>query len=71
MLGDDPRGRFAVRTVEITQGRLAMLGVTYFAAYEFLFHRPIVENNPFFHPNLWLPLVGIAWLAVSSMYQSK
>jgi hypothetical protein len=68
-LGDDASGRKAMRQVEITQGRYAMLGITYFAIYEALTGSPIVENNPFFQPNLLLPVAGVGYFVWSKLYQ--
>lgn len=68
-LGDDANGRKAIRNVEITQGRWAMLGITYFAFWEAISGKPIVENNPFFHPNPILPLAVIGYFVWSQFYQ--
>ena len=68
-LGDDADGRKALRQVEITQGRYAMLGITAFAALEALSGKPIVENNIFFTPNLFLPILGAAYLAATTLYE--
>merc|ERR1712232_204063 len=48
--GDDYKGRKGLRDVELGHGRMAMLGITYFAAWEALTGHPIVENNMLFHP---------------------
>lgn len=69
ILGDDAAGRKGLRTLEITQGRYAMLGITYFALWEALTHSPIVKNNIFFHPNLALPFLGVAYFAWSQIFQ--
>merc|ERR1719491_1839747 len=53
--GDDFKGRKGLRDVELSHGRMAMLGITYFAAWEALTGNPIVENNMLFHPNLLFP----------------
>jgi len=68
-LGDDANGRKGLRQLEITQGRYAMLGITYFAAWEALTGHPIVENNPFFHPNAFLPIAAVGYFAWSQIYQ--
>ena len=69
MLGDDANGRKAMRQVEITQGRYAMLGITTFAALEALTGKPIVENNIFFTPNIFLPILTCAYLYFSTLYE--
>lgn len=69
LLGDDADGRKALRQLEITQGRYAMLGITYFAVWEAISGHPIVENNMFFAPNLVLPLLGAAYLALTTLYE--
>lgn len=67
--GDDAAGRKGMRELEIAHGRSAMLGITYFAAWEALTGHPIVENNPFFHPNAALPALGIAYLLFGFFYE--
>jgi len=67
--GDDARGRKAIREVEVTQGRYAMLAISFFAFYESLTGKPIVEDNIFFHPNPVLPLLGVGYFAWSQFYQ--
>jgi hypothetical protein len=57
--GDNYKGRKGLRDVELSHGRAAMLGITYFAAWETLTGRPIVENSVFFHPKLLLPLLAV------------
>ena len=69
MFGDEAYGRKAMRQLEITQGRYAMLGISSFALMEYLTKTPIVENNPFFHPNLFLPVAGVAYLAATTLYE--
>ena len=69
MLGDDADGRKALRQLEITQGRYAMLGITTFAALEALSGKPIVDNNIFFTPNLFLPILGAAYMFLTTMYE--
>ena len=68
-LGDDADGRKALRQLEITQGRYAMLGITAFAFLEALSGKPIVENNIFFTPNLVLPILGAAYMYVTTAYE--
>lgn len=67
--GDDADGRKAMRQLEVTQGRYAMLAITYFAFYEALSGYPIVEDNMFFHPNPVLPLLAIGYTAFSTLYE--
>merc|ERR1712232_355796 len=68
-LGNDAAGRKGLRQLEVTQGRYAMLGISYFAFWEALTGHPIVENNPFFHPNAFLPVAAIAYFTWSQIYQ--
>jgi len=68
-LGDDAAGRKGLRELEVTQGRYAMLGITYFAAWEYLTGHPIVENNPFFHPNALLPIAALSYFAWCQIYE--
>lgn len=69
LLGDDADGRKGLRQLEVTQGRYAMLGITAFAAWEAVSGSPIVENNIFFTPNLVLPVLGAAYLALTTLYE--
>ena len=69
LLGDDADGRKALRQLEITQGRYAMIGITTFAALEALSGKPIVENNIFFTPNIFLPILGAAYLYFTTVYE--
>mmetsp|Transcript_15758 Transcript_15758/g.22212 ORF Transcript_15758/g.22212 Transcript_15758/m.22212 type:complete len:232 (-) Transcript_15758:182-877(-) len=69
LLGDDAAGRKGLRTLEVTQGRYAMLGITYFAFYEALTGSPIVKDSMFFHPNLTLPFLAVAYFAWSQIYE--
>ena len=70
LLGDDAAGRRAMRSVEISHGRWAMVGITGFASLEALSGRPVVEQfGLFFHPNLVVPLVAVAYLVWSQFYQ--
>lgn len=69
LLGDDADGRKALRQLEITQGRYAMIGITTFAFLEALSGKPIVENNIFFTPNAFLPVLSAAYLYFSTLYE--
>lgn len=67
--GDDFKGRKGLRDVEVSHGRAAMLGVTYFALWEALTGSPIVENNMLFHPNALFPLLVAAYVGWSQIYE--
>jgi len=67
--GDSPISRKGLRDVEISHGRMAMLGITYFAFWEFLTKHPIVENSMFFHPNLMLPALVAAYTTFNAIYK--
>lgn len=67
--GNDWKGRKGLREVEVSHGRMAMLGITYFSAWEALTGHPIVENNMLFHPNAMLPLLAAGYLAWSQVYE--
>lgn len=67
--GDDAYARKGMRDVEISHGRMAMLGITYFAAWEFLTKHPIVENSMFFHPNLLLPALTAGYFGFNAIYK--
>jgi len=67
--GDDFKGRKGLRDVEISHGRMAMLGITYFAAWEALTGHPIVENSMFFHPNLMLPFLAAGYVGWTQIYE--
>jgi len=67
--GDDFKGRKGLRDVELSHGRVAMLGITYFAAWEALTGHPIVENNMLFHPNLLFPALALGATAWSQIYE--
>ena len=67
--GDDFKGRKGLREVELSHGRVAMLGITYFAAWEALTSHPIVENNMLFHPNALLPLLAAGYVGWSQIYE--
>jgi len=69
ILGDDAAGRKAMREMEVVQGRWAMLGITYFAAWEALTGSPIVENNPFFSFNPILPVTAVSYFVWSQFYK--
>ena len=68
-LGDDAYARKGLREVEISHGRSAMLGITAFAAWEFLTGHPIVENSMFFHPNALLPALAGGYFAFNYYYE--
>lgn len=67
--GDDFKGRKGLRDVELSHGRVAMLGITYFAFWEALTGHPIVENNMLFHPNALFPLLVAGYTAWSQIYE--
>jgi len=67
--GDDYKGRKGLRDVEVSHGRMAMLGITYFAFWEALTGHAIVENNMLFHPNLVFPLLVGGYVAWSQIYE--
>lgn len=67
--GDDFKGRKGLRDVEISHGRVAMLGITYFALWEALTGHPIVENNMLFHPNALFPLLVAGYVGVTQIYE--
>ena len=69
ILGDDAGGRKGLRSVEISHGRWAMMGIAGFAFLEALTGKPIVQDNLFFHPNAVLPLAAVAYFAWSQVYQ--
>jgi len=69
MFGDDYKSRKGLREVEISHGRSAMLGITAFALWEKLTGHPIVENSMFFHPNLLLPSLVLAYVGWSQIYE--
>lgn len=68
-IGDDAYARKGLREVEISHGRSAMLGITYFVLWEALTGHPIVENSVFFGPNLALPGMYAAYLAFNQVYE--
>jgi len=67
--GDDFKGRKGLRDVELSHGRVAMLGITYFAAWEALTGHPIVENNMLFHPNALFPALALGYTAWTQIYE--
>ena len=67
--GDDWKGRKGLRDVELSHGRVAMLGITYFAFWEALTGNPIVENNMLFHPNALFPLLAAGYVGFSQIYE--
>lgn len=67
--GDDFKGRKGLRDVELSHGRVAMLGITYFALWEALTGHPIVENNMLFHPNAVFPLLVAGYTAATQIYE--
>lgn len=67
--GDDFKGRKGLRDVELSHGRVAMLGITYFAFWEALTGHPIVENNMLFHPNALFPLLVAGYTAWTQIYE--
>jgi len=58
-----------MRSVEISHGRWAMVGITGFAMLEALSGKAIVEDNLFFHPNPVLPLLAVTYFVWSQFYQ--
>jgi hypothetical protein len=69
--GDDAVGRKAMRELEVAHGRGAMMGITYFALWEYLTGHPIVENNLLFTPNLLVPLLGAGYLSFDFFFDIK
>ena len=67
--GDDFKGRKGLRDVEVSHGRMAMLGITYFAAWEALTGHAIVENNMLFHPNALFPALCAGYVAWNQIYE--
>lgn len=67
--GDDFKGRKGLRDVEVGHGRMAMLGISYFALWEFLTGHPIVENNMLFHPNALFPALALGYTAWNQIYE--
>merc|ERR1712238_274571 len=69
--GDNAVGRKAMRELEVAHGRGAMMGISYFAFWEYVTGHPIVENNPLFTPNLFVPLLGVAYLSFGFFFDVK
>lgn len=67
--GDSAVGRKAMRELEISHGRWAMMAITSFAAWEALTGHAVVENSMFFEPNLALPLLGAAYLGFGWFFE--
>jgi hypothetical protein len=68
-IGDDAYARKGLREVEISHGRMAMLGITSFAAWEAISGHPIVENSMFFEPNLLLPALVAGYVGFGQIYE--
>jgi hypothetical protein len=68
-IGDSAGARKGIREVEISHGRVAMVGITLFAGWEALTKEPIVENSMFFHPNLLLPALAAGYVAFNAIYE--
>jgi hypothetical protein len=69
--GDSAVGRKAMRELEISHGRWAMMAITAFAAWEALTGHAVVENSMFFEPNALLPALGVGWFAFNQIYEIK
>lgn len=67
--GSDYKGRKGLRDVELSHGRMAMLGITYFAAWEALTGHAIVENNMLFHPNLLFPFLALGYVGWNQIFE--
>ena len=67
--GNDYKGRKGLRDVEVSHGRSAMLGITYFVTWEALTGHAIVENNMLFHPNLLFPLLALGYVGWNQIYE--
>jgi len=67
--GDDYKGRKGLRDVEVSHGRVAMLGISYFAFFEAITGHPIVENNMLFHPNALFPLLVASYVGWTQIYE--
>jgi len=68
-IGDDAYARKGLREVEISHGRMAMLGITAFAAWEALTGAPIVQDSMFFTPNLLFPSLVAGYVAFNYFYE--
>jgi len=69
--GDNAVGRKAMRELEVAHGRGAMMGISFFALWEYLTGHPIVENNMLFEPNLLVPFLGLAYLSFGFFFDIK
>jgi hypothetical protein len=69
ILGDSAVARKGLREVEISHGRMAMLGIAGFAMQEAITKHPVVENSMFFHPNLLLPSLVAGYTAFRMIYK--
>jgi len=63
------KGRKGLRDVEVSHGRVAMLGISYFAFFEAITGHPIVENNMLFHPNALFPLLVASYVGWTQIYE--
>jgi len=68
-IGDESTARKGLRDVEISHGRMAMLGITAFAGWEYLTGHAIVENSMFFHPNLLFPALVATYVGFNTFYE--
>jgi len=69
--GDSAVGRKAMRELEISHGRWAMVAITAFAAWEAATGHAVVENRMFFEPNALLPALGVGWFVFNQIYEIK
>lgn len=69
--GDDAVGRKAMRELEVAHGRGAMMGISYFALWEYLTGHPIVENNMLFSPNAFVPFLGLLYISFGFFFDIK
>jgi len=68
-IGDNAYARKGLREVEVSHGRMAMLGITGFALQEYVTGHPVVENSMFFHPNFQLPALVAAYYAFGFFFE--
>jgi len=68
-IGDNAYARKGLREVEVSHGRMAMLGITGFALSEYVTGHPIVENSMFFHPNAQLPALVAAYFTFGYFFE--
>jgi len=68
-IGDNAYARKGLREVEVSHGRMAMLGITGFAAWEATTGHAVVENSMFFHPNAQLPALVAAYFAFGYFFE--